>query len=48
MPPACVKIKRLMVERVALYQRVPPLEENITVKIDPFLVNDSVQLEEEV
>ena len=37
-PSACVTITMMTVEKVALYMRVPPSGENITVGIKPFTI----------
>ena len=37
-----------MAERVDLYSYVPPLGDNITVSIDPFLMDDSVPTEDNI
>ena len=37
-----------MAERVELYSYVPPPGENIPVSIDPFPVDDSVPMEDEI
>ena len=41
-PPAQVTLRRITVERVALYSYVLPPGENIPVNIQPYLVDESV------
>ena len=45
---ARISFELIMAEGVALYQRVPPLGENIPVSVEPFPVNYLVPDEEEI
>ena len=46
-PTAQVTLEKITVERVDLYYHVPPLGENISVSIEPFLEEDSVPTEDD-
>ena len=46
--PAQVTLERITAERVALYSHVPPLGDNISVSIKPFMVDDLVPEEGEI
>ena len=48
LPPARVTIEWITAERVALYSRVPPPGDNISVAIEPFEVKDLVPEEGEI
>ena len=48
LPPAWVTLEQITAERVELYSYVPPPGENIPVSIDPFPVDDSVPMEDEI
>ena len=46
--PAWFTLNRIMEERVDLYRYVPPPGANISISVDPFLVDDSVPTEGEI
>ena len=48
LPPAQVSLYQITTERVDLYCHVPPLGENIPVYFEPFLVEESVPMEDEI
>ena len=48
LPPAQVNLEQIMVERIALYHRVTPPGDNITIYVEPFQVEDSVPAEEKI
>ena len=45
---ACIKIKRIMADWVALYKRLPTPGENTPVSVYPFAVDDSILEEEDI
>ena len=47
-PPAWVTLERIMEERVNLYIYVPPPGENTPVSVEPFPVDDSLLMEDEI
>ena len=47
-PPAQVNLKRITAERVDLYSYVPPLGDNISVAVEPFPVDYSVPMEDNI
>ena len=47
-PPAQAMLRPVTAERVALYSRISPPRENITVTIEPFAVEDGVPTEAEI
>ena len=48
LPSARVNLERIMAESVGLYHHVPPPEENISVSVEPFQVEDTVPTEDEI
>ena len=40
--PACISISKIIVERVALYTCMLPLDKDITLGIDTYTINNSV------
>ena len=47
-PPAWVTLERTTEEQVDLYSYMSPPGENISISVDPFLVDDSVPTEDEI
>ena len=47
-PPAWVTLECITADQVDLYSYVPPPGDNIPVSVDPFPVDDSVPMEEEI
>ena len=47
-PPAWVALQQITAERAELYIHVPPPGTNISISVQPFLVDDSVPTEEEI
>ena len=48
LPPARVTLDRVTVDRVELYNYVPPQGKNIPISIQPFPVDDSISTEDEI
>ena len=46
--PARLTIKRITEERVALHHHIPPPRENIPISVDPFLLDGSVTMEDDI
>ena len=44
-PPVQLTIKRIMVKRIALYQRVLPPGENILMSVTPFIIYESMGIQ---
>ena len=47
-PPTRVNLDQITAERVDLYCQVPPQGENIPVSIDPFQLEESIPMEDEI
>ena len=48
LPPARVSLKRITEERAELYRYVLPPGENTPISVEPFPVDDSVPMEEDI